>query len=123
MAEKKNTQATEKKEIKPIVLKDSNGEVYVLEFDRASVKFAEQRGFDTGAESLTITGMEELFFYAFRKHHPKLSKADTDKILYEKLHGFPKGMVDRLAELFALPYEALVQTEEASKNATMTAEF
>ena len=113
----------EVKEIKPIYLTGDRGEAYVLEFDRATVKYAEQRGFNTDAETIRITDAEELFHYAFRKHHPKLTKADTDKILYEKLHGFPKGMFDRLVALFALPYNALVQTEEDEKNATMTAQF
>lgn len=111
------------KEIKPIYLTGDRGEAYILEFDRATVKYAEQHGFNTDAETIRITDAEELFFYAFRKHHPNISRADSDKILYEKLHGFPKGMFERLVELFALPYNALVQTEEDEKNATMTAQF
>lgn len=124
MAEKKNTQTTKQEPVKPIVLRDSEtGKIYVLEFDRYSVKFAEEHGFSTSSENLRITDMEELFFYSFRKHHPEVSRADSDKFLYEKLHGFPDGMVPRLIQLFAAPFEALVQTEESSKNATMTAEF
>lgn len=126
MAEKTAAKKTEDKQIKPIILKDdNNGDVFVLEFDRASVKFAESRGFnintfDTG---LNMSAIEELFFYAFRKHQPNKSKADTDKILYEKLKGIPEGMLERLVELFLLPFNTLVQNEDDSKNSTMTVEF
>jgi hypothetical protein len=125
MAEKKVTQ-TENKEIKPIILKDeTNGDVFVLEFDRASVKFAEARGFRVNSldEGLNMSTIEELFFCAFRKHQPNKSKADTDKILYDKLKGMPEGMLERLVELFLLPFNTLVQTEETAKNSTMTVEF
>lgn len=125
MAEKKTT-STEEKQIKPIVLKDEiNGDVFVLEFDRASVKFAESRGFkvNTLDEGLSISALEELFFYAFRKHQPNKSKADTDKILYDKLHGMPEGMIERLVELYLFPFNSLVQKEEEAKNSTMTVDF
>ena len=114
------------KEIKPIILRDdNNGDVFVLEFDRAVVKFAEARGFKINSleSGLSISAIEELFFYAFRKHQPKLSKADTDNILYNKLHGMPDGMMERLAELYLLPFNTLIQSEEETKNSTMTVEF
>lgn len=115
------------KNVKPIVLKDEkNGDVFVLEFNRSSIKFAEARGFNLGAmdeSGVSITIVEELFFYAFRMHHPNMTKADTDKILYEKLCGMPEKMIERLVELYAIPLNALVQTEDSAKNASMTAEF
>lgn len=117
---------TEDKQIKPIILKDeSNGDIFVLEFDRATVKVAESRGFNINTlnDGLSISSLEDLFFYAFRKHQPNKSKADTDKILYEKLHGMPEGMIERLAELYLLPFNSLVQNEETAKNSTMTVEF
>jgi len=113
--------------VKPIILKDEkNGDVFVLEFNRSSVKFAESRGFNLASmdeSGVSITVIEELFFYAFRMHHPEKSKADTDKILYEKLCGMPEKMIERLVELYAIPLNALVQTEDSAKNASMTAEF
>ena len=123
---RENETLVENTEIKPIILKDdNNGDVFVLEFDRATVKFAEARGFNIESldEGVNLSAIEDLFFYAFRKHQPKLSKADTDKILYEKLKGFQEGMVERLAELYLQPFKALVRTEEEAKNATMTVEF
>lgn len=125
MAEKKVTKV-EDKQIKPIILKDeTNGDIFVLEFDRATVKLAESRGFKINSleEGLSISAIEELFFYAFRMHQPNKSRADTDKILYEKLHGMPEGMLERLVDLFVLPFNSLVQDEETAKNSTMTVEF
>ena len=103
MAKTVTTEVKETKEIKPIILKDeSNGEVYVLEFDRASVKFAELKGFkiNTLDDGLSLSAIEDLFFYAFRKHQLRMTKADTDKILYEKLGGMPDGMLERLVNLY-----------------------
>ena len=125
MAEKKVTKA-EDKQIKPIILKDdSNGDIFVLEFNRDTVKYAEARGFKISAfdEGVVVSTTEELFFYAFRMHHPNKSRADTDKILYEKLKGMPTGMLERLIDLYVLPINALKQDDEEAKNSTMTVEF
>ena len=125
MAEKKVTKA-EDKQIKPIILKDdSNGDIFVLEFNRDTVKYAEARGFKISAfdEGVVVSTTEELFCYAFRMHHPNKSKADTDKILYEKLKGLPTGMLERLVDLYLLPINSLKQDEGEAKNSTMTVEF
>ena len=125
MAEKKVTKA-EDKQIKPIILKDdNNGDIFVLEFNRDTVKYAEARGFKISAfdEGVVVSTTEELFFYAFRMHHPNKSRADTDKILYEKLKGMPTGMLERLIDLYLLPINALKQDDEVAKNSTMTVEF
>ena len=74
-------------------------------------------------EGVVVSTTEELFFYAFRMHHPNKSKADTDKILYEKLKGLPTGMLERLIDLYVLPINALKQDDEEAKNSTMTVEF
>ena len=125
MAEKKTVKPTDTA-IKPIILKDeSNGDIFVLEFNRDTVKYAEQRGFRIGGldEGVVVSTTEELFFYAFRMHHPNKSRADTDKILYEKLKGLPKGMLERLIDLYVLPISSLKQEEEEAKNSTMTVDF
>ena len=107
MAEKKVTKV-EDKQITPITLKDdNNGDIFVLEFDRATVKFAESRGFKISVfedNIINLSAIEEIFYYAFRKHQPKISKAETDKILYEKLGGMPEGMVERLTDLYLVPF-------------------
>lgn len=125
MAEE-NIANAKSEEVKPIIIRDqTNGDVFVLEFNRDTVKLAEQRGFKIGAidAGVVVSTTEDLFYYAFKMHHPKMSKADTDKILYEKLHGMPDGMLLRLIDLYVLPIEALKQKEEEAKNLTMTVEF
>ena len=124
MAEIKETKK-EEKVVKPIILKGTNNnDIFVLEFNRDTVKYAEGRGFTLDAlNSMNMSAMEDIFCYAFRMHQPKMSKADTDKILYEKLCGMPEGMLERLVDLYVLPFETLVQTEESAKNATMTVEL
>ena len=122
----KTVEAKNAKTVKPITLKDdNNGDVFVLEFDRNTVKFAEARVFKINSldEGLSISNFEELFFYAFRKHQPKMSKADTDHILYDKLQGMPDGMLERLVELYLLPFNSLIQTGDEAKNPTMTVDF
>ena len=126
MAEKKITK-TEDRQIKPITLKDdNNGDIFVLEFDRATVKFAESRGFKISVfedNVINLSAIEEIFFYAFRKHQPRMSKADTDRILYDKLGGMPEGMLERLTDLYLVPFTTLMNTEDKAKNGSMTVEF
>lgn len=112
--------------LKPITLRDDVGNVYLLEFNRESVKFAEARGFKVQVleEGVSMSAIEELFFYAFRMHHPNMSKANTDKILYDDLGGLHEGMLERLVELFLVPFNTLIATsEDAAKNSRMTVEF
>lgn len=124
MAEKKIAKI-EKKVVKPIILRNDVGEIYVLEFSRDSVKFAETRGFKVQAleEGISISGVEDLFFYAFRMHHPDISKANSDKILYEELGGLHDGMLERLVELYLAPFNHLITSEDAAKNSKMTVEL
>ena len=128
MAEKKTTAvAVQAEPVKPVVLRDDKtNEVYVLEFNRDSIKFAETRKFDINAlgdGGVSISAIEDLFCYSFRMHHPTITKAQTDKILYEKLGGIPDGLLERLVELYLVPFNSLVRTEESAKNATMTMEL
>jgi len=116
----------ENKTVTPITLTDDkNGDVFVLEFDRAAVRFAEGRGFklDILDGSVSLSAIEDLFFYAFRMHQPKISKAETDKILYEKLGGLSDGMLERLVELYLQPFNTLLQSDDETKNSTMTVKF
>lgn len=97
---------------------ESDGKRYVLDFDRASCEWAERHGFsvDGLSEGRIITGLGDLFYYAFRKNHPNVTRQQTDKILFDEMGGMPEGMAERLGELYAQPYNALIQTEESAKN-------
>ena len=126
MAEKKTVNKDDSRNVKPIRLHDSvTGDIYVLEFNRETVKYAEERGFRVNAldEGAVVSATEELFWYAFKMHHPNISRAETNRFLYDKLKGLPKGMMERLVDLYLEPVYTLGQSEEDAKNATMTAEF
>lgn len=127
MAEKKAATKAETKTVKPVVITDNvTGDIYVLEFNRDTVKFAEAKKFDINAldsGEQIMTNIEELFYYSFRMHQPSISRAETDKILYDKLGGVPQGLIERLAQLYLVPYQSLVRDEDKAKNSQMTVEF
>lgn len=110
-------------EIRPIIIHDGDV-VYTLEFNRDSVRFAEARGFSIDKVSdLPMTYIPDLFFYAFRMHHKNISREKTDRILFDEMKGLPDGMLERLGQLYALPFEALTQSEDKPKNSKVTVEF
>ena len=110
--------------VNPIIIHDEeHGKDYTLEFSRESVMFAEQRGFAIAdIDRFPMVKLPEFFYYAFRMHHPNMSKGQTDKILFEDLGGMPEGMAERLGELYAAPYTALDGGKQA-KNPQMTVEL
>ena len=113
-----------KEKIKPIVLTDSeNGDVFTLEFNRESVKYAEMKGFNIDdIANKPMTAIPNLFYFAFRMHHKSVSREKIDKV-YDKLGGLTTAMVERLGALYAEPFEALIQDEEDLKNSKMTVEM
>lgn len=99
-----------------------SGEVYTLDFDRAAVKFAEQRGFNI--QSIVEhpeTGVSDLFFYAFRKNHKNIARDKTDKLL-DDLEGLLPAEAARLQELYAASISSL-NIEGARKNSRMKVEL
>lgn len=100
-------------EVKPIKITDTNtGEEYTLEFDKESVRFAESRGFDmSDVARFPITKTEELFWYAFRKHHKRVDLQKARKLL-EGIGTLPEGFLERLLSLYAQPLDAFIESEE-----------
>lgn len=107
---------------KPIRLADAqSGTEYTLEFSRASVRFAEQIGFDVSALATKPESNISLLFYAaFRKNHPNVSRAESDKILYQELGGLNGEELNRLTDLYIQAVDALRTVEGERKNARMT---
>ena len=122
----RNTQVEER--INPIRFTDKDtGETYELDFNRESVKFMANQGFvmDENFVDLIATKGEELWYYAFRMHHRRLSKNQTDK-LYEKMGGLSPKVIKRLMELYqqALMSNGIVQDdEELEANPHVTVEL
>lgn len=115
-----------KEEVKPVIIRNSkNNDIYVLEFNRFTVEFAEQRGFDVNellSGKIMTYRLRELFFYAFRMHHPKITKAETDKLI-DEMGGLPDAMIERLLELYMVTASSIIQTEDSAKNSTLTIEL
>lgn len=114
------------KDVNPIVLENKDtGKQYTLEFNRASVKRAERLGFNIkDIADKAVSGVEDLFYYSFFMHHGNtISKEESERILYDELGGMPDGMLDRLAELYAVCLESLYQDEEKAKNARWSVRF
>lgn len=107
----------------PIVITDDeSGDVYTLDFDRESVKFAERRGFKIMEfQDMPETGVSDLFFYAFRKNHKNVARDKTDKIL-EALGGLRTEEVNRLTDLYSASVSSL-NVEGDRKNSRMRVEL
>ena len=112
-------------QVKPIIIHDTENSIdYTLEFNRESVKFAEARGFDIDdVGKYPLTKIPELFYYAFRMHHKNVSREKTDRILFDELGGLPKGAIERLGALYAVPFEALNSEDNKAKNPKVTVEL
>ena len=118
----------EKKEkAKPIRLIDNEtGESYILEFNRDTVKWAEQRGFvPEQVTQFPMTVGADFFFYAFRMHHKNIARDKTDKILFDVLGGINETtgkIFARLMELYVGTYSSF-SDEEAEANPRMAVEL
>ena len=102
--------------ISPIVITlEDTKETFTLEFNRETIKFAESRGFrPEDLANFPMTKVPELFFYAFRMHHKNVSREKTDRIINDYFGGIseiPDGVMERLGELYALPFTTLEDNE------------
>lgn len=100
--------------INPIKIKiEEDDIVYTLEFSRETVIFTNNQGFvrsqfyDRFEEMLPI-----LFYGAFRMHHKKVSRNETDRILNEVLRGLKEDELSRLFELYLAPRNALIRDDD-----------
>lgn len=112
--------------IMPAVITDNKtGEKFELDFNRDSVRFAENRGFELdNVAKFPVNGVSDLFFYSFRMHHRNVARDKTDKLM-ERWGGIPEKLLTRLIMLYQQAMTANnVQTDEdAAKNAELTLEL
>ena len=108
--------------VNPIVIRNSKkGWNYTLEFDRDTVRFAEQRGFKIqDVDDYTMTKVPEFFWYAFRMHHPRIALNQAEEILRE-IGGLTKEIAERLLLLWYQTYDSL--GNEETKNPDVTVEL
>lgn len=104
-----------------MVIKFEDGESYTLEFNRKTVSEAERDGFRReDAGDMLMTRVPELFYYAFRMHHPNIKRAKTDEILFDDLGGLTDDQIERLIDLYSAPYATLVNENGTPKNSKVT---
>ena len=94
-----------------------NGKEYTLEFNRATVTMAERAGFTMDdLDSKMMTRIPELFYYAFKMHHPDITKKETDEILFDGFGGLTNKEMIELGTLYAEPYKTLINKDGEEKN-------
>ena len=101
--------------VNPIKFTDKDsGETYELDFNRESVQFSINQGFNQEnlIDRIAVDG-EAFWYYAFRMHHRRLSRNQTDK-LYEKMGGLSPKVIHRLLELYnqAMMSNRIIQEDE-----------
>lgn len=113
--------------INPIKLTNhKTDEVFELDFNRETLYVMDRDGFKI--EEVTdypATNIPKLFFYSFRKNHRKMTKAQTDRILQDVLHGVTPKMLERLILLYnqAATANNVQEDEDLEKNSDVTVEF
>ena len=88
-------------------------EKYVLEFDRATVKYLEDTGFNI--EELTkkpATMIPMLFYASFRKNHSGIKRKTVDE-MYDSLKD-KSDLLSALVELYSEPLESLLDNEKGN---------
>lgn len=114
--------------VNPIKITDKDtGRVYILDFTRDTVSSCEQTGFSWDEfPKMIATYTPVIWFFAFKAHDRRISKAETDKIL-DQLGGLTGDMIARLRDLWNQALAPLVNTDdeddETVKNAKWTVEL
>lgn len=110
--------------VKPLILRDTEtGEKYTLEFSRETVRWAERRGFKyADVSDYPMTGVYDIFWYAFRMHHPGIDRRKTDKIIddWGGIENIPDGVLERIGELYSAPFSTMRDENNPPK---VTVEF
>ena len=97
---------------KPVTI-EIDGNTYTLAFNRNSVVSAEKAGFRAeliGEQPMTMLPL--LFYAAFKMHQPRITREETDAILFDKMGGMNQALIERLAQLYAEPTKTLIRTDD-----------
>lgn len=103
----------EEKKITHVTVRDEYGNPYRLEFNSATVKAMESKGFKVDLD-FPNTMIEELWAGAFQMHHPKITK-DRVKAIW-KIQKGKQELLGILAGLYARPLEELLSEPKESEN-------
>ena len=90
---------------------EHKGKEYTLEFTRESVKQMEREGFVAGdIVTKPMNTLPKLFAGAFKAHHRYDIKQKEIDVIFE-LFKNKQALVEKLAEMYAEPMEALIDDE------------
>lgn len=113
--------------VNPIrITNNKTDEVYELDFNRETLFTMDRDGFKIDeVTDFPTTMIPKLFYYAFRKNHRKMTRAQTDKILRDDLHGITPKILERLMLLYnqAAMSNNIQDDEDLEKNSEVTVEF
>lgn len=97
--------------MKKIVVKDSYGNAYTLEFTRDTVMQMERNGFKLdNPGAMPMTTIKMMWDGAFLANH-KNTKPDTIDAIFAGQKD-KAGLVEKLAELYQEPFETLMEDPE-----------
>lgn len=102
--------------LNPMTITDPDeGREYTLEFSRKTVTKVEAAGFDMNKmDSAPMTMLPLLFWGAFLMHHPYMKQEDTNRILFDGLHGLSAEEAEYLGKLYSEPFSTLLSGDEGS---------
>lgn len=103
----------EEKKITHVIVKDEYGNPYRLEFNSATVKAMERKGFKVDLD-YPNTMIEDLWVGAFQMHHPKTTR-ERIKAIWEHQKG-KQELLGILAGLYARPLEELLSEPKGNEN-------
>lgn len=104
----------------PIRIKYEDGREYTLEFNVDAIIYLEEAGFKRSEVFDKLMKSVPLLFYAsFRMNHPEITKAETDKILFDDLGGVSDEMAGKLIDLYNDQYKMLMNESGKPKNPKM----
>ena len=114
--------------IEPIRITDNDtGKVYVLDFNRESVRFVEQQGFKIDETfDYPNVNIPKLFYFAFRANHKNTVSLNQAQALLDKLGGLTEDIAIRLIDLYrqATAANNIIQDkEDLEKNSRVTVEL
>ena len=108
----------------PIRFKTSDGKEYVLEFNRRTVKLAEENGLTLdNIESKMMSTIPDLFYYAFKMHQSWINKDETDRILFDEFKGLTDEELKHIVELYVEPYNTLINVSDGDEKNSRTVTF
>lgn len=104
--------------VNPMKVTDNEtGKTYILDFNRETVEFVENRGFSwdiLGDRPATLLPL--IWFAAFRRYNPRISKEKTDKLL-ENMGGLKPKQIKRLKDLYDQCLAPLIASDDEDNEA------